>query len=289
MARHPKAPRPPRRAALGMIAALAGSAALAVPGLAPEPAHAAGPSLAPHKAVYALSLASTEPGGVVGARGKMTYKLEGTCSGWAMETRTKLDISYAEGGQLDTLWEYVAYEARDGGDFSFFVRNTHNGEIDEVLEGEARRPEGGGPLTARFSRPDDASVTLAPRTLFPNAHTLDMLQAAARGETYVVREVFDGATKEGASLVTVFVGRGLDASAPGEVESPLLDTPSWRMTIAFFGPEGDDEPGQEGTPNYEVSVRYHDNGVAQEMVQDFGFFTLTTRLIDLEPLPDPEC
>lgn len=247
------------------------------------------PTLAPHEAVYTLALATTEPGGVVGARGKMTYRLEHTCAGWTMETRTALDVSYAEGGELDTLWEYVAYESRDGSDFSFFIRNTHNGTVDEVLEGEVGRAAPSGPLVARFRRPDADSLSLAADTLFPNAHTLAMLTAAARGDRLLVRSVFDGASTAGGSLVSAVIGRPLAADAPGELDHPLLHTPSWRMAVAFFSPEDEEEPGHEGIPTYEVAVRYHLNGVAQDMVQDFGRFSLASHLVRLVALPEPDC
>jgi hypothetical protein len=255
-----------------------------------EDARAAGPVLAPHEAVYDLSLARAEPGGVVGARGLMNYKLENTCSGWTMESRTVLTLNYAEGGRMDTEWEFVAYEGKSGEDYTFSIRNSRNGRLEEVLEGDAalsgKPPKG----RARFARPEENTVDLPEGTLFPSAHTLDIIRAAEVGEGFVQRSVFDGASEDGASLVTAFIGpRQGPETVPADAD-PLLKTASWPMVIAFFPAEGSEqEDGQEGTPNYEVKVRYHDNGVAQDMVQNFGFFSLESRLRDLKPLPEPDC
>ncbi|ABC22869.1 hypothetical protein Rru_A2069 [Rhodospirillum rubrum ATCC 11170] len=280
----------------GFAAVMIGAAGALAAGGVPlaSTAQAAGPTLAPHEAVYALSLARATPGGVVNARGEMNYKLENTCAGWTMETRTTLDLTYAEGGEMATQWEFVAYESKDGGDYSFFVRNKRNGEVDEVLEGSAalagQPPKG----EASFHKPENDVVPLPAGTLFPSAHTLDILRAAERGERYLSRTVFDGASEEGPSLVTAFIGpplpagaeatKGLSGPVSNEAGKALLNTPSWRMTIAFFPPDD-----REDLPNYEVRVRYHDNGVAQEMVQDFGFFSLRTLLKDIKPLPEPDC
>ncbi|WP_147165073.1 cell envelope integrity EipB family protein [Pararhodospirillum oryzae] len=246
--------------------------------------------LVPHEAQYALSLARTRPGGVVGARGQMNYKLESTCSGWTMETRTTLTLSYAEGADVDTVWEFVAFEARDGSNYSFFIRNTHNGAVDDVLEGGATLTGSPATGTARFKRPSIDPVPLPAGTLFPNAHTLAILEAARKGQHFVSRTLFDGGSKEGPTLVTAVIGRPMAAPPRAAGQDPLLRTPSWRMAIAFFPPEVDGAaPEDNAIPTYEVDVRYHDNGIAQDMVQDFGSFSLASKLTGLHRLPEPDC
>ncbi|WP_041793851.1 cell envelope integrity EipB family protein [Pararhodospirillum photometricum] len=258
--------------------------------LAPAPTWAGPIHLVPHEATYDLSLSRAEPGGVVGARGEMSYKLEGTCTGWTMETRTALTLNYAEGNEVETLWEFVAFEARDGSDYTFFIRNTHNGAVQEVLEGAAAL-NGVPPVgSARFRKPRPDSVSLPSGTLFPNAHTIAILEAARKGERFIGRPVFDGGSEEGPSLVSAAIGAPLAADPKSAKVDDLLKTPSWRMSIAFFPPPSTTEgESGEGTPSYEVNVRYHDNGVAQDMIQDFGFFSLTSRLRTLKRLPEPDC
>ncbi len=272
------------RVGTGLTASLTFGAVVGLGVVAGFPAAAqATPHLASHEAAYRLSLASAEPGSVVGAQGTMTYRMESTCAGWTLETRTRLILSYAQGRSVDNEWEYVAYEGQDGKDYNFFIRNKMEGRVVEVKEGRATVPG-----AAVFQQPEDAQAELAADTLFPSAHTLAILEAAEAGKKFVSRSVFDGTTPYGASLVTAFMGKELPAGTKGELDNPLLDTPSWPMTIAFFPPEGEPDVDQD-TPSYEVSVRYHDNGVAQDMVQDFGYFTLASKLTNLKALPEPDC
>ena len=46
---------------------------------------------------------------------------------------------------------------------------------------------------------------------------------------------------------------------------------------------------KDPTPDYEVALRYYLNGVADEVLQSFGNFSLKGRLQKLEPLPRPDC
>lgn len=56
------------------------------------------------------------------------------------------------------------------------------------------------------------------------------------------------------------------------------------MTMAFFP-----EDSTAATPEFQVGLKYHDNGVAESVVQDFGDFTISGSLTDLKPLAPPDC
>ena len=45
----------------------------------------------------------------------------------------------------------------------------------------------------------------------------------------------------------------------------------------------------DGAPDYEMSVRLFENGVAEAMVLDFGNFTVRASLEEFEFLPEPAC
>lgn len=255
--------------------------------------------LAPHEALYDLTLSRAEPGGVVSAKGQMAYTIRNACSGWSIESRTDLHVGYIEGGDVSVRWEYSAFESFDGREYAFFIRNSQDGEEIEVLEGSASLDQpivsagatkhaGNAPAgSARYRLPPMGSVALPKGTLFPNSHTLALLRAAKRGEPFLGRELFDGGTPEGPSLVTAAIGPTISPREPSQVKNPLLETPSWRMAIAFFSPLTDADSAE--MPSYQVSARYHENGIAQEMRQDFGAFTLTTRLKSLKPIEAPDC
>ncbi|MBV9250667.1 MAG: DUF1849 family protein, partial [Acetobacteraceae bacterium] len=60
-----------------LAASATGASAAGVPAPAPQTA-----ALAPHHAVYALTLAKARGGDVIGARGNMSYEVIDACDGW---------------------------------------------------------------------------------------------------------------------------------------------------------------------------------------------------------------
>ena len=45
----------------------------------------------------------------------------------------------------------------------------------------------------------------------------------------------------------------------------------------------------DGTPSYEVSLYYYENGISDKIVQDFGDYRLLSTLTELRRLPDRAC
>jgi len=231
---------------------------------------AAGPGveLSPHRAVYAMSLNSTRlGGGVTGASGAMTYKFGDSCDGWTVENKTALNFSYNDGAPVATTWDFVTWESKDGLHYRFRVRSTRDGVVSEEIDGV---PKG---------------------TLFPTEHTIRLLEAAQKGSHVVERTLFDGTGTDGPFDVNAVLGKELAANADAKpagatpaINAGLLGGPSWRMQMAFFL-----QGSKDATPDYEVALRYYLNGVADEVIQSFGNFSLKGTLQQLEPLPKPEC
>src|SRR5665213_3120234 len=71
--------------------------------------------IAPHRALYSLSLGSTRSGsGVLGATGAMYYEWGETCDGWTVEQRFRLRLAYAEAGSSTMSSTLVTWESKDG-------------------------------------------------------------------------------------------------------------------------------------------------------------------------------
>ncbi len=66
--------------------------------------------------------------------------------------------------------------------------------------------------------------------------------------------------------------------------NPLLSPPSWPVRMAFF--KIDTETGE---PDYEMNLNLLANGVARTMQIDYGDFSVTGTLSDIEPIPAPGC
>ncbi|EKV29601.1 hypothetical protein C882_0424 [Caenispirillum salinarum AK4] len=252
-------------------------------------------ALVPHEATYDMHLSSSRSGsGVVGARGTMHYKFADTCDGYAVNTRTLLSISYGVGTPVMTAWEFTTWESKDGSQYRFQVRNSRNGQLIETIDGRASMPDDAGATgTVEFTQPSTRSAELPVGTLFPTEHTRLLLDEADKGGSFVNRNVFDGSGDRGTYEVSALIG-SRQAAQPGgpeqaaasaeRIAASLLEGPAWTMNMAFF-PEGSAAP----MPEFQVGLTYHDNGVAESVVQDFGDFTISGDLTDLKPLDRPDC
>ena len=255
--------------------------------LAAAPAFAV--DIAPHRALYTLTLASSKSSsGVLGAKGAMVYEWGETCDGWTVQQRFRLRLEYAEQDNMDVSSTLVTWESKDGLRYRFNERRLRNGELDEEIKGEAKlggKDKGG---SAEFIKPDAATLALPEGALFPTAHTVLLIERAQAGDNFVARKVFDGATVENAGQITAVIGPELKPG-PGTADeklpkSPLLNRPSWRVRLAFFPAESKQEQ-----PDYELGMRLLDNGVSQDMTLDYTDYTIRAKLDEIEALPRPGC
>jgi hypothetical protein len=162
------------------------------------------------------------------------------------------------------------------------VRKLKDGDTTEELRGDARVPPQGGPGEAKFVRPDASALELPAGTMFPTAHTIALIEAALSGATFLSKQVFDGGTLEGPFEVTGGIGSVHAADAADK--NPLLRNRWWPIRLAFFPADS-----QSPQPDYELGMDLQDNGIARELVLDYGNFVVRAKLETLEPMPKPHC
>ncbi len=244
-----------------------------------------GAEIAPHRALYTMTLGNARnDSGVIDARGTMDYEWGETCDGWTIEQRYRLKLRYAEISDVDIASSFVTWESKDGLRYRFNQKQTRNGELDQEIRGEAKLDGPGKSGVAEFSKPQQQSLKLAPGVLFPSAHTISLIDAAHQGENFISRLVFDGATDENAVQVSAAIGVKLTPDPAAAALSPLLQRPGWRVRLAFFPVDASAEK-----PDYELGMRLLDNGVSQDMVIDYGEYSIRAKLDDIEPLTKPNC
>ena len=250
----------------------------------------AGADLAAHRAIYKMSLATSKSGsGVTAASGAMSYKFGDSCDGWIVENKTALSFAYSDGAPVSTTWDFVTWESKDGLHYRFRVRSTKDGVVNEEIDGTADLEGKGKGGVAKFTLPEAKTLPLPVGTLFPTEHTLRMIELAQHGEHLAERTLFDGTGTDQTFAVSAIIGKaaaqstGKGPDLPG-INRLLLASTSWPMQMAFF-PDGSDDP----EPDYEVGVRYYQNGVADDVLQSFGNFSLKGTLEKLEALPKPDC
>lgn len=275
-------------------AALAAGLMLGCAGLA----HAT--EISPHRALYSLSLESSKAGsGVVDATGAMIYEWGETCDAWTVQQRFRLRLVYEDTDPVELSSTLVSWESKDGLRYRFNERRLRNGEPDEEVKGEARLDGSDKGGKADFSKPDTVTMTLAPKVLFPTAHTLLLIDRALAGDNFLSREVFDGATEDNASQISAVIGPRIDPTVSSDkaaagtagdkdkskaLKSPLIERPSWRVRLAFFPADT-----KADEPDYELGMRLFDNGVSGDMSLDYSDYVIKAKLDEIEPLSKPAC
>ncbi|MGD9616792.1 MAG: cell envelope integrity EipB family protein [Alphaproteobacteria bacterium] len=240
--------------------------------------------LAPHRALYTLSLERSDGGsGVTGASGTMAYELGETCEAWIVGQRYRLKMGYSEASDMTIASSLESSEAKDGLRYRFEHKETRADE-EEKTAGTAKLDGKDKAGAVEFDQPSDRKIKLPPLVLFPTAHTAVLIDKAVSGENFVSRQVFDGGTAEAPVLVSVVIGAKVEPAPGAAKKNPLLDRPGWRVRLAFFPPDQKVEK-----PDYEMSMVLLDNGVSRDMVIDYGDYAIRAKLDDIETLPKPGC
>lgn len=280
--------RPTRRAALlGLILATASLSPLAAqpagtPSANQAAASQAGVSLAAHRGAYTLSLKRTREGSEIsGAQGAMLFEVADACEGWATRQRFTLTLATRAGETIDTTSDYSTYEAKDGRSMRFSLVQSAQGAVSQRISGTAElKPDGTG--LVRYTEPEAKEMQLPPGTLLPMLHTMRAIEAAKAGKRILVAPLFDGTGDEGAQDSTTVIA-AQEPAAAGRFPA-LAALPSARMRIAFFDRNAAGQGGA-ASPDYEVGLRYFENGVADDLAMDFGDFVVDGKLEKLDLLP----
>jgi hypothetical protein len=257
-----------------------------VPSALPAPAAPAPAAIeiAPHRAIYKMSLASARNSSTVSdVRGQMMFEWADACDGWTIEQRFQLRFLYTEGDQVEMSTNYATWEAKDGHSYRFNVRKLVNGEVDEELRGTAESHDD-RPGIARYLKPDAQEIELPGGTMFPTMHTIQLLRHAMAGDKVFGTTVFDGSDTEGATEINTVLGLRKELAHDDRFDAKLFHGAAWPVRMAFFPLTSD-----EAAPEYEMSLSLLENGVAQSMLIDYGDFTVAAVLEKLESIPRPRC
>jgi hypothetical protein len=251
----------------------------------PSGAHARG--LASHKAVYDIDLVATHSGSqIINISGKMTYQWKRTCDAWVTDHEFLLDYNYADSPGMRIQSDFSTYETDDGKSLDFTSQRTRDGEMYQRLRGHAGI-EPGKPGIARFNAPEGIKFDLLPGTVFPVAHTLELIKKAEEGERFYSAAVFDGSDDEGPIEINSFIGKPASLSQVpkgADIDASLLKDKAWHVRMAVF-PEKD----REEKSDYEMSLIFHKNGIISDMLIEYDDFSVTQKLVSLEKVAADSC
>ncbi|MDO9710485.1 cell envelope integrity EipB family protein [Paracraurococcus lichenis] len=273
---------PLRRHLLATLAALGLAAALPRPVPAAEPGAEA---MIGHRAAYKLTLDKVRDNSdIARAEGVMLYEVVDACDGWATRQRFQLRITDRDGQDVETTSDYSTFETKDGKKLRFSLTQTSQGAVSQRIAGDAETtPEGG---TVKYTEPEAKEETLPEGTLLPMLHTIRSLAAARAGSRMLVVPLFDGTSAEGAQDTTTVISAWTPPQANARFPD-LAKLGSARMRVAFFDRDKGSDAGGASAPDYEVGLRYFENGVADDLKMDFGEFSVDGKLQELSILPNP--
>lgn len=274
-----------------MKAASLALAALIAPVLWPCVAAAEDPvRLAPHRAIYDLSLAkSVGSRSVESARGRIAFDFTGdACAGYGLKYRQVTVMESAETGARTSDLRTETFEDGDGKALQFRTA-SETGSKKEMVEGQAER-QGEDGITVRLKQPSRDSVSFSGDIVFPTAHMRRLIESARAGGTTLTVKVFDG-SEDGRKVYDTLavIGRRIEPGAAGALEAAahqegLAKLARWPVTLSYYtAGEG------ERTPVYVLSFDMYENGVSRALVLDYGDFALKGDMQKLELLPEPAC
>ncbi len=239
--------------------------------------------LASHQAVYDLNLDQVHQNGSFEAvRGRVVMKVEQSCDGLIVNQRMVLEMINFDGDAIISDYTLSTWEDNDGRMMRFDMANMLNGQLLEKYSGIAQRDEAG--VTVTFRVPPNTSLTLPDGVIFPGEHSRQVIKAAAAGRRLLSAKVYDGNGEEGLSDTLAVIGKGQTLLQAEDIAKPLQGRTYWPLQISYF-----DLRGQQTEPDYKISMKIFDNGVATDLHLDYMDFSLKGELSELTMLEMEKC
>jgi hypothetical protein len=249
--------------------------------------------LAPHRAIYEMSLGEARAGsGVTAYDGRLVFEFTGSaCRGYSLNTRLVSQVTDAQGETiLADVWSSTR-EQGDGETFRFHSSQRLNNRLDEATMGRATRGRSDERITVKLTQPANEEFSLSGPVMFPTQHSLALIEHAITGKTVFQAKVYDG-TEKGQKIfnTTAFIGQ---KSKPGAElgqrqktiqKEDLGNLASWPISIGYY-----DLGIGDLTPSYQIDYRLYQNGVGGDLVIDYGEYTVEGKLSSLEYLTETKC
>jgi EipB-like len=271
-------------------------ALLALTGVSAERAVAGAAALAPHQAVYEITLErATTASGITDMTGRMVYELAGgKCTGYTQNMRFVTRVVDRNGASMLNDLRTSSWEAAAGDKMRFFLSQYRGKELTETTEGVAGRKPKNGEISVELTKPASRALNLGREVYFPIQHSIALLEAARDGRRQFPARLYDG-SEQGETVFDTnsFIGNALpETTALNGVPERLrklakLDSlAAWPVAISYYEP---DAKGTDAAPSYELAFRFHDNGISSKLLIDYGDFAIRGELTDLTLLDAEDC
>jgi hypothetical protein len=280
--------------ARGFAASAGGLGLAAACALVPTAAAGQGISLAPHRAVYEMTLATTRGGsGVTAVSGRMVYELTGSaCEGYTQNMRFVTQMVNQGGNAVITDLRSSSWEEANGRRFRFNSSQFRDEKPTETTAGDAARANSADDIKVELTKPAKKGLSLSARVYFPVQHSIALLQAAKEGKASFRADLYDGSEKGEKVYDTVSViGRRRAPGANQQLErvkniEALDGIEAWPVSIGYFEPRSDHT---DAVPVYELSFLFFENGVSRKLFIDYGEFAIRGELKEITFHPPSKC
>jgi hypothetical protein len=247
--------------------------------------------LAPHRAVYALTLDDTGAGtNVSDIRGELIYEFKGSsCEGYTLNTRLFTEIFDREGKPSVTDIRSKTWESGDGSRFRFDTSQFANSKLSDSTKGSAARKRDS--VVVELEKPKRGTLRLPGKVFFPTQHSITLIRAALEGRNRVQADIYDGSEKglkvyETTTVIGAAIAGAANSKLPRVKNADALDgVASWPVVVSYY--DGGDK--KDALPSYEISFRMYANGVSRKLRLDYGTFALTGDLSSIEFFPAKSC
>ena len=251
--------------------------------LAGVPASSGAIGLIPHQATYALTRERAGPdSGIVGIKGRMEISFTASCDGWRFEQYIGFSMTHENGSTLEHVGRLVGWETSGGEQYWFNTDSYENHKLVEEISGVARLNPSHEPGSVRFAKPNAFVRELPAGTIFPIAHIEQILKLASANRSHSRQMVFDGSALESPFEISTFIS----APPPAPLTSlePLKNAESWLVRLAYYRHDA-----VNPIPEFEMSSVMYENGIAGDMVYDYGDLAMGLQLQSVELLTVPSC
>jgi len=260
--------------------------------LASAPARADIP-LAPHKAIYKLSLSSKQPRrSTQTVQGRIFYDFSGSaCQGYTLKFRQISDIQ-SDGKSVVNDLRATSWEDGDAKGYKFSSENLTDDKITDTAEGRADRNSKA--VDVQLSKPKRKALNLPGGVVFPSEQIKRVVEAARAGQTSIEMPLFDG-SETGEKIFDTFtlIGKPIGPGhPPDDVAAKVADMAQltrWPVSISYYERSGKKQAPSEQTPAYVMNFELYENGVSRALVLDYPDFSVLGDLISLQMKKEKAC
>lgn len=248
--------------------------------------------LLPHRAVYDISLDdASSSSNIASVSGRLVFEVTGSsCEGFTVNSRFVTEVNDQDGGRRVTDLRSSTYENADADSFQFLSRTFTDQRLQDEAKGSARRTDDA--VVVDLTQPQEAKLRFDGDVMFPTQHLIHLIAAGEADRRIVEADLYDG-SDAGATIytTTAILGAMSEETVGTDPDTTLADAVGtarhWPVSLSYF----DLSKGQVGelTPIYTLRFQLYENGVSRGLFLDYGTFTLTGKLVELDRLPRSTC